>query len=302
MISVVMTTYNGERFLLPQLQSLCNQKRKPDEVVICDDCSEDQTRTRIEEFISVNKLKNWTLYKNEERLGYISNYRKALALATGDIVFLCDQDDIWHEDKIAEMAGIMERDFCIKALVCGYCVIDSHGDPLEKQPPKFYTTRVTQPNLTRVRGSQVLYKNIAQGCAGAYRRSVVLQYTDSKDELLIAHDWALNMLAHEQNGLYFLNRELLQYRLHGNNAIGITTQKRDHALAKDLCALESSKKLPLSAKSITELDRITRFYRVRIRWLREREISIWLEGLIHFFPLIIRCFWKQYLKDFFLGS
>lgn len=302
MISVVMTTYNGGEFLLPQLQSLCNQKRRPDEVVICDDCSEDQTRTCIEEFIALNKLKNWTLYKNEERLGYISNYRKALALAKGDIVFLCDQDDVWHEDKIAEMAGIMEKDFRIKALVCGYCVIDSQGNPLAKQPPKFYTTRFLQPYLTRVHGTQVLYKNIAQGCAGAYRRPIISQYTVSKEGLLIAHDWSLNMLAHEQNGLYFLNRELLQYRLHGNNAIGITTQKRSYVLAKDLCALESSKNLPLSVKSITELDRITRFYSTRIRWLQEREISIWLEGLIQFFPLIIRCFWKQYLKDLFSNS
>lgn len=297
-VSVIMTTYNGEDYILPQLQSLFGQKRKPDEVIICDDCSEDRTRKLVEDFISSNKLKNWTLYKNEERLGYIGNYRKAMALATGDIVFLCDQDDIWCENKIADMARIMEGDFRIKALACGYCVIDSCGKPLEPQPPKFYTVRTIQTDPTRVRGAGVLYRNVAQGCAGAYRRSLVKQYIESEGGAQMAHDWALNMLAHEQNGLFFLNRELLLYRLHENNATGIAVQSRVDTLTRDLCALESSKNLPLSSNSMRELEEIVRFYRVRIRWLSEKRMLIWLAGLVRFFPLIIRYFWKQYLKDF----
>ena len=108
-ISVAMTTYNGEKYVTAQLYSVLNQSLKPDEVIICDDCSTDSTVSLINEFIEKNKLINFRLILNENNLGYIKNFRKAISLASGDIIFLCDQDAIWQEDKIKTMAELMEN-------------------------------------------------------------------------------------------------------------------------------------------------------------------------------------------------
>ncbi|MCQ2441204.1 MAG: glycosyltransferase [Clostridia bacterium] len=104
-ISVAMTSYNGEKFIKTQLSSLLKQIRKPDEVIIVDDVSTDNTVEIIKDFITENGLYDWKLTVNEENLGFKQNFKKALSLATGDIIFLCDQDDDWCEDTIASISS-----------------------------------------------------------------------------------------------------------------------------------------------------------------------------------------------------
>lgn len=296
-ISVAMATYNGEKFLLAQLISLQKQTRPPDEVVICDDHSEDATVEIAREFIRENRLEHWHVLENSENLGYIRNFRRAMAETTGDIVFLSDQDDVWREDKLAVMCTVMEGKGKIEALVCGYSVIDAAGKRIEPQPKKFYFPPLGARKLSRVKSGRMLYANMGQGCAGAYRRSIVDAYCQTEGCDVIAHDWALHMLAYERKGLYFLNRELIQYRIHANNATGITASSRIAALEKDICCLEDGKLLPVSHRCRAEIDRITGFYWLRVQWLETTRLSVWFGGWMKFFPLIIRCFSLQYMKD-----
>lgn len=299
-ISVAMTTYNGAKFLAAQLHSLLDQTRQPDEVVICDDRSQDDTVEIAKRFISENRLDHWRVLENGTNLGYVRNFRRAMAAATGDIVFLSDQDDIWCADKLAVMLAVMEQNPQIEALVCGYSVIDAEGKKMEPQPPKFYVPSPGSGELSRVRSGKVLYANMAQGCAGAYRRSIVDAYCRAEECNVIAHDWALHMLAYERKGLYFLNRELIRYRVHTDNVTGTATPGRIATLQKDLCCLEDGKQLPVSQASRKELERIADFYRLRIRWMRTARISVWIGGWFRFFSLILRCFLMQYMKDFAL--
>lgn len=115
-ITVVMTTYNGEKFILEQLDSLRNQSREIDEVLILDDCSKDETINIISEYIKFNKLDKWKIIKNNYNIGWKRNFYEGFKLATGDIIFPCDQDDIWHEDKIEKMASIIEANDNINVL------------------------------------------------------------------------------------------------------------------------------------------------------------------------------------------
>ncbi len=94
-----MCTYNGARHLPEQLESLVRQTRPPDEMVVCDDRSTDATREIIESFALTSPFPVH-LYVNEQNLGSTKNFEKAIALCNGDIIALCDQDDVWREEKL----------------------------------------------------------------------------------------------------------------------------------------------------------------------------------------------------------
>ena len=115
-----MTTYNGMDYLEELLDSIRTQTRIPDEVVIVDDCSTDGTPDFVIDYIERYGLSGWKIYKNEENLGWRKNFRLALRKCSNDLVFLCDQDDIWKQTKIKDMSDIMEKNPYIELLVSDY--------------------------------------------------------------------------------------------------------------------------------------------------------------------------------------
>ncbi|MEK7198913.1 MAG: glycosyltransferase, partial [Bacteroidota bacterium] len=104
LISVVMATYNGERFLSEQLESILSQSYPNIEMIVVDDGSVDSTVALVESYIK--RYPAIRLYVNEENLGYIKNFEKGMLLANGEYIALSDQDDIWRKDKLALL---MER-------------------------------------------------------------------------------------------------------------------------------------------------------------------------------------------------
>lgn len=104
-ISIAMATYNGAKFLGQQLQSFVDQTLHPDEIIITDDLSTDETEEIIREFSERAPFKVF-YSRNSERLGYCQNFNAALMKTTGDIVFLSDQDDVWFPEKIEHMVAL----------------------------------------------------------------------------------------------------------------------------------------------------------------------------------------------------
>ncbi|MEM3432969.1 MAG: glycosyltransferase family 2 protein [Candidatus Methanomethyliaceae archaeon] len=107
-ISVAMCTCNGASFLPDQLMSVLAQTRLPDELIICDDCSEDDTLDIVQETLASVKFST-IVKKNSVRLGPTKNFEQAISLCTGDVIVLCDQDDVWVSDKLARL----EQSFCM---------------------------------------------------------------------------------------------------------------------------------------------------------------------------------------------
>ncbi|BCA80095.1 glycosyltransferase family 2 protein [Desulfuromonas sp. AOP6] len=107
-ISIAMATYNGAQYIQEQLQSFVDQTRQPDEVIITDDCSTDETETIVREFAKTSPF-TVEFHRNEQNLGYCGNFNTALMKTTGDLVFLSDQDDVWFPEKIEHMLGVAER-------------------------------------------------------------------------------------------------------------------------------------------------------------------------------------------------
>src|SRR5687768_16857497 len=98
-ISVAMCTYNGAQFLRAQFESIIAQSRRPDEIVVCDDCSTDETRALLNQFAADSPIPV-LLHFNEQNLGSVMNFEQAIRMCTGDVIALSDQDDVWREDKL----------------------------------------------------------------------------------------------------------------------------------------------------------------------------------------------------------
>jgi glycosyltransferase involved in cell wall biosynthesis len=100
LISVVLTSYNREHFILEQLDSIIAQTYGNWELIIVDDCSTDESKEIIQEFIKKNSDKKITFIKNEKNIGVAKNFEKGLQIASGEYVAVCDSDDVWLDDKL----------------------------------------------------------------------------------------------------------------------------------------------------------------------------------------------------------
>ena len=117
-VSIVMTTYNGEKYIGQMLDSIRNQTRPADEVLILDDRSKDNTVKFVNNYIEKYKLNGWKIIVNQKNVGWKCNFRNGLEMATGDVIFLSDQDDKWHTDKLEKMTAAFEKNQNIWLLAC----------------------------------------------------------------------------------------------------------------------------------------------------------------------------------------
>ena len=104
-ISIAMATYNGAAHIQQQLESFLSQTYPPDEVVVCDDCSTDETIEILESFRESAPF-TVAIHRNEKNLGYTKNFEKALQNCSGELIFLSDQDDVWFPNKVERVTDV----------------------------------------------------------------------------------------------------------------------------------------------------------------------------------------------------
>lgn len=227
-ISIAMTTYNGEKYVLEQLASLLNQTRTIDEVIIIDDNSSDNTASIVREFIRIKELKNWYLFTNFINVGFIKNFYNAIEKTTGDIIFLCDQDDVWEPFKVETMEKVMALNPLIEVLNTAILLVDennncilNHNKSSKSANFNFIKESYQESELVKFDIENILYKNISPGCTICFKKEIKLLLSKQKNTIT-PHDWVINILGASKDGLYFLNNKLTRYRIHSNNTIGIT--------------------------------------------------------------------------------
>lgn len=108
-VAVVVAVYNGAEYLKNQLDTIRTQTLPPDRVLLGDDCSADSSLMLIDEYIRQFHLDNWTVIRREKNIGWRANFIDLLQHCQEDYVFLCDQDDIWYEQKLEKMLDAMTR-------------------------------------------------------------------------------------------------------------------------------------------------------------------------------------------------
>lgn len=230
MISVAMASYNGEKYIKKQLDSILAQTRSVDEIIIVDDQSTDCTREVVEEYIKNHPEMKFVFSVNEKNQGYKKNFKTALSKCQGDYIFLCDQDDLWMPNKVEEMTDIMEKHPNIQVLASSFSFIDGEDNPFEIEQVKGLSNNnllrmhVDANALVQVPFYVLLFQNSFQGCATVVTREINKKFQKCfTDEIF--HDWLLNLFAAEINGMYFINKPLFLYRIHGKNTIGINEQE-----------------------------------------------------------------------------
>jgi len=224
-VSVLMCVYNGERFLGEQLESLRNQKRQPDNVTIYDDCSTDSSVEIINRFVSLHNLDlTWKVIVNPFKKGWRQNFYDAITECDSDYIFFCDQDDIWHEDKISVMLDTMHKNpniFVLSGLIETIDSGGSHIDILDWNQNVVYDNKIVKSNI----GDTIYVWKPRIGCAMAIHKTVKQQLRYFECNEYFAHDmWALNIGA-LLGGCYSINYPVIKYRVHEYNATAKTTVK-----------------------------------------------------------------------------
>lgn len=217
-VSVLMTTYNGEKYIYEQLESIRLQSRQADEVIICDDCSKDQTVDIIKEFIYKNRLMNWTLYQNKENKGWRRNFIEGLQYTSGDVIFFSDQDDIWLTHKIEKMAGIMEKSKQIHCLAGTLIRVNGEGKEFEKQ--KEYSDGQQEYSKKRFSFSKKFNTLILLGCVMCISRRLA-DMLIAIGEVNFGHDAQSCRLGEILDGTVLVDFPVIQYRMHENNTSGV---------------------------------------------------------------------------------
>lgn len=227
MISVVMAVYNGEKYIKEQLESLRLQAKAPDEVIIMDDCSTDNTAEVISRYLEEQSL-DWSFEVSSYNRGYVDNFTELLHRTRGDIIFLADQDDIWELDKIARLEEKMSQNPEILALNTSFECIDGEGKELPARTPAFTSNHglmicknIKKNQLVKVKADYNLCYNISMGCTMAFRRALLEDFFRLEDLKQLPHDWKINLLAALKGGLYFWNITAIRYRIHKDNTSSI---------------------------------------------------------------------------------
>jgi len=217
-----MCTYNGARFLTEQLESLLMQTRVPDQIVIRDDASRDDTWTLLQRFASQAAERNIQvdLQRNGKNLGYLKNFEAAMSATTGELVFLCDQDDIWYPDKLASYQAEFERRPDVGLLHSDACLIDDEGNELGYS--LFEALEVTEWERQQIHQGEALSvllpRNLATGATMAFRRDIMLAALPLADGWF--HDEWLALVTAMISRTDYFERPSIAYRQHGANQIG----------------------------------------------------------------------------------
>lgn len=220
-ISVCIASYNGEQFISQQLQTILPQLLLGDEIVISDDSSTDATIDLINAFQD-DRIR---LFADQIFHSPTYNFEHALMQATGEIIFLSDQDDEWVEGWI-ELALSELR--TVSLVVCDADVINSQGRMRASSAAKIYRGGKRKPGVIRN-----LYRNGYIGCCCAFRREV-LEAALPFPKKLPWHDWWIGLVADLFFSTRFIQERKIRYRRHGKNA-SRTGEGSTSTLAEILC-------------------------------------------------------------------
>lgn len=224
--SIALCTYNGERFLQEQLESIAAQTVVPFELVICDDMSSDSTKDILKNFAAKANFPV-RLYFNSENLGYVKNFEKAISLCKGEIIFLCDQDDVWRTDKIE----VMQKYFCdpeIGMVFSNADIIDSSGKHIGMTLwEKVCLHSNYQTQLNSKTGYRILFrKPLISGCTMAFRADLWCFISPIPTNICFIHDGWIAFWVSMFKSIKPIQEKLQKYRLHQAQRSDYANDKR----------------------------------------------------------------------------
>jgi glycosyltransferase involved in cell wall biosynthesis len=205
-ISVCMAVYNGQDYICQQLMSILLQISNDDEVVIVDDASTDRSLDIIR---AINDPRI-SIFTNSANLGVIASFERSLKLASGDLIFLSDQDDVWLPNKVENITQVFYDSSEITLVSSDAQLVDRDGSIIAES---FFESRgafTANPFLN-------LLKNKHHGCVLAFRKDVLNWVLPFPPDLPM-HDIWIGIVNGIYGKSYYLDMPLIQHRRHGSNA------------------------------------------------------------------------------------
>lgn len=239
MLSVALCTYNGEHYIREQLESILNQTMKVDEIIVCDDGSTDETLSILHVFANSHPT-TVHIHRNDHRLGYFENFKKAISLCKGDLIFLADQDDIWHPDKVSSIHEYFLQHPEKQVVFTNGTLLDTRTNPTHKEGSHetlfdyFFFGFTRKMFLVGLDLESFSVGNHATGATLCGRGNFVKKSIETGHATY--HDWLIALRAAEDGALGFIPKPLIDYRLHDGQALSIGTEKEwMHASDGRLC-------------------------------------------------------------------
>ena len=210
-VSVCMAVHNGERFLKTQVDSILSQLRAGDELVVVDDASVDRSLAIVRD----RRDSRLHVHHNEENLGVLRSFEKALECSSGEIIFLSDHDDVWLPGKVEKALAVFAARPDVTLVATDAKVIDEGGRVIVES---FFSKRGPfSPSFVHN-----FVKNKYLGCTLSFRRAMLAYFLPIPADVPM-HDMWFGLLNQVYGKAFFIDEALTAYRRHGHNATPLVT-------------------------------------------------------------------------------
>ena len=213
-----MATYNGEKYLREQLDSILLQTYIDWEFVVCDDCSKDSTVEILKSY--QEKDERIKIFVNERNLGFKKNFERAMGLCNGDYIALCDQDDIWHENHLEVLLGLIGN----ASIACGNTRLMTADSVVNEKKLSVIENLIYLPDdRYKLLYRLLLMSNPFQGASMLIKKSFISAVLPVPEGVLY-HDAWIAACACMENGIAYTFDPITDYRQHENN-VTVATQR-----------------------------------------------------------------------------
>lgn len=219
-IDILLATYNGEKYLKYQLDSILNQTHKNIRLLINDDCSTDNTRSILKEY--EEKDDRIKVKYNEKNLGYVKNFEDLLKRVENKYFALSDQDDFWKEEKIEKSLNkLLEEDADLV-----FTDLEPVDEKLNTITPSMVRFMQMDKNIKKHQDyKSVFLRNCVTGCTILSKKELINEYIPIPTKEPMVHDWWMALIISQIGKITFLDEPTIKYRQHGNNQLGIYGMK-----------------------------------------------------------------------------
>lgn len=260
-VSIALTTYNGADFLPSQLQSYVSQSKMPDELVVCDDSSQDETLSILNRFKDHAPFPV-TIYQNEHTLGVTRNFEQAISRCTGDIIFISDQDDHWLTDKIKTTFDVFQDNPSVHVVHSNMWICDEQLSPSN-------TTK-----LDTLHSIGLHEPAFMPGCGTAITKAWA-SFSIPVDSPHVGYDIWIGRLAREMHVSSLVKEPLMYYRRHRTNASNWTASETNVVKRLMTFTRDAFRFSPVKARWSANRD----FFRNAVRRILERRELLTRLGL-----------------------
>lgn len=215
-VDILMATYNGEKYIEEQIESIINQTYTNVNLIIRDDCSQDQTAKKIIE-LQKKYGEKIIFFEGEKNLGAKDSFFELLKLSTAEYIFFSDQDDIWMDTKIEETLSLMEKNKPI-LVHSDLVLINREGKIISKSFWEYSKIDAMNTGVNRL-----IVQNSVTGCTVCINRelkNIILSKPVINEQKIIMHDWWLAIIASLYGEIKILQKPTILYRQHDNNEVG----------------------------------------------------------------------------------